>query len=186
MHRDAAATAPPGRLAGFLALSALLHLAWLALPIRFREATDIQVVPAPLIAHLSTPLPASSVPDAEPARPRIAPERRPAASQTAAMPTGTETDQSTPAPRTTIDLDAAHATARAYAREPVPHTSLDAPKVPLTVEAAIAKATAPEVVVESHGPAGEHVVKIGKTRCVTPTWVPLFMEGVKMLTQCGS
>lgn len=83
-----------------------------------------------------------------------------------------------------VDLDAAKAAARAFAREPVPRNSLDIRKAPITVESAIARATRPDIVIETRGAAGERVVQDGKTRCMTPTLVPWFMEGITVPTQC--
>lgn len=91
--------------------------------------------------------------------------------------------------RSALDLDAAWATARAFAKETRDQgrrmpAGGDTPPLPLTVEAAIAKATRPDVEVESRGAGGEWVVQDRKKRCVTPTQVPHFLEGKTMLTQC--
>lgn len=91
--------------------------------------------------------------------------------------------------RSAIDLDAALAAARAFAKETREQgrrmpAGGDAPPLPLTVEAAIAKAARPDVEVESRGANGEWVVQDRKKRCVTPIQVPHFLEGKTMLTQC--
>ncbi len=59
-----------------------------------------------------------------------------------------------------------------------------APKRQPTVESVIARAMAPQAVVEARGGNGEHVLRVGGKRCVTPLVAPHFMEGVTMLTQC--
>lgn len=87
-------------------------------------------------------------------------------------------------PSPQIDLAAAKAVARAFAREPVPQNPIDKPRTPITLETAIAKATMPDADIETRGAAGEHVVHNRKTRCVTPILVPWYMEGVTMPTQC--
>lgn len=84
----------------------------------------------------------------------------------------------------TIDLDAALATARRQAREAPPRPSLETPRLPITVESAIAQATQHDEPVETRGANGEHVVKTRNMRCVTPIYVPHFLEGKTMLTQC--
>ncbi len=83
-----------------------------------------------------------------------------------------------------VDLEAAFATARTYGHEPVRRRSLDAPQPPLTVESAIARATAPDVVIETRGANGEYVTKTRHSRCVTPTVVPHYMQGMTMPTLC--
>jgi hypothetical protein len=84
-----------------------------------------------------------------------------------------------------INLDAALSTARSYAHEAQPRTTLDAPKPMLTVEAAIARATEPDVIVESRGANGEHVTTSRHSRCVTAILVPHYMQGMTMPTLCG-
>jgi hypothetical protein len=160
------------RLLGFLAISAALHALWLAVPLH----TDTGMIdtPPPLVAHL---LPRLDQP-IEPAR--TEPARK---SAVAARLLEHEVDAPTPA-QPAIDLDSARASARAWAREAQPRTSLDAPKPLFTVETAIAHATVADVVVEAHGAAGEYVTKSRHSRCVTPTHIPHFLEGKTMLTQC--
>lgn len=172
------------RLIGFLAVSVALHLLWLTIPPPTR---NLPPKSAPLVAHLAPPVapvtPAAPVTqksavvarqvDRGVARTSIpAPEfvRAEAAAAESAAPA--------------IDLDAAFATARLQAREAQARTSLDAPKPLLTVEAAIARATRRDILVETRGAAGEYVTTNGKTRCVTPLLVPHFLEGKTMLTQC--
>lgn len=58
------------------------------------------------------------------------------------------------------------------------------PKPLPTVDSVIARAVAPEVEVETRGSNGEHVLRVGNKRCVTPLLAPHFMEGVAMPTQC--
>lgn len=82
---------------------------------------------------------------------------------------------------TTIDLGATFASARAYGREP-PQGGTQ--RMTLTVESAIARAARQDEVIETHGAAGEYVLRQGRSRCVTPLQVPHFLEGKTMLTQC--
>jgi hypothetical protein len=169
---------PDRRLIGFLAVSVLLHSLWLAIPLHTRTSLQISRQLAPLTAQLlQQPTPKSVV------AVRLA-------ERTAAPPSDVGTYHVAPAApelaaqSPTISIDGALATARVYAREPVPRTSLDAPKPVLTVEAAVAKATEPDIAVESRGAAGEYVTTTRHWRCVTPLVVPLFMEGVTILAQC--
>ncbi len=178
---------PHRRLIGFLTISLILHAWWLTAPLRMR--TEPPDAPRRFIARL--------VPRAdrmiEPAR--IDPAQKPAVA--APLATQSKTPRNNPAPATAtispapatpaspaIDLDAAIATARAYARETQPRTSLESPKPPLTVEAAIARATEPDVTIETRGPNGERVLKSKHSRCVIPLTVPLYMQGMEIPTQC--
>lgn len=178
------------RLIGFLALSLVLHALWLAVPLRTRtEPTD---APRPFVARL-VPRVEHTVEStlAEPTQKSAVAERL---SVPTAKPTAPKTPASNPAPVTAtispapatpaINLDAAVATARAYAREAQPRTSLDPPKRELTVEAAVARATEPDVIVESRGANGEHVTKTKRMRCVTPLTVPHYMQGMEIPTLC--
>lgn len=165
------------RLIGFLAVSVALHLLWLAIPLHTR---GLPSTPAPLLAHLAPPPAApekSAVATRHPKR-NVGPATIPDAAVVRAEAVVPE-----PA-RPTIDLDAAFATARSQGRETPPRATLDAPRPQLSVEAAIARATRPDVQVETRGAAGEYVTINGKTRCVTPLLVPHFLEGKTMLTQC--
>jgi hypothetical protein len=87
-------------------------------------------------------------------------------------------------PRPTVDVAAVLASARAIAREPRRGTTLAPTEPPLTVEAAIIKATRPDVVVESRGADGEWVTQDRKSRCVARIQRKWFEEGVPMLTLC--
>jgi hypothetical protein len=167
---------PDRRLFGFLAVSVALHLLWLAIPLPTRSSPS---TPAPLIAHLASP--------AEQKKSAVVVRQLERGIPIASAPDSTIVHADTIAPEhttPTINLDAAFATARSQAREAQPRTPLDAPKPLLTVEAAVARATRPEVIVETRGAAGEYVTMNGRTRCVTPLVVPHFLEGKTMLTQC--
>jgi hypothetical protein len=180
---------PNRRLIGFLALSLALHALWLAVPLRTRNAAPEG--PKPFVARL---LPRVDL-AIEPARTEPAPksavvERLSVPATTprsnAASVTATISPAATTPASPTINLDAAVATARAYAREAQPRTSLDAPKRELTVETVIARATAPDVMIETRGANGEHVTLTKHTRCVTPLTVPHYMQGMEIPTQCGA
>jgi hypothetical protein len=164
------------RLVGFLAVSAALHLLWLAIPLPTRVAPPKQ---APLVAHLAPPeLPQKSAVVGRQQERGIPTARTP---DTAIVPAEADApERATP----TIDLDAAFATARSQARAAPPRTTLDAPRPELTVEAAVARATQRQAFVETRGAAGEYVTINGNSRCVTPLVVPHFLEGKTMLTQC--
>jgi hypothetical protein len=164
------------RLIGFLAISAALHLLWLAIPLHPRSAPPKL---APLVAHLA--------PTESPQKSAVVARQLEHSIPTARAPDTAVVHAETAAPeRATpmIDLDAAFATARSQARAEPPRTTLDAPKPELTVEAAVARATRTDALVETRGAAGEYVTIIGKSRCVTPLVVPHFLEGKTMLTQC--
>jgi hypothetical protein len=178
---------PDRRLIGFLAISVALHALWLAVPLHNRTWSP---EPPPSIEARLLPRLDRTI---EPAH--TEPARKSAVAVWNA-PNGVrlhETPITAGAPETpgnalttppSIDLDAAHATARAYAREAQPRTTLDAPKPLLTVETAIARATEADVAIETHGAAGEYVTQTRHSRCVTPVFVPHFLEGKTMLTQC--
>lgn len=164
------------RLVGFLAVSAVLHLIALLLsgmsPPADRDATG------PLAVRLLPSRLEKSVVVGRQAKRGIA-----AAAQPKTTIVGSEAADPEPA-KPAIDLDAAFATARSQGRETQPRATLDAPRPQLTVEAAVARAMRPDVLVETRGAAGEYVTINGKTRCVTPLQVPHFLEGKTMLTQC--
>lgn len=177
------------RLIGFLAISVALHALWLAAPLRPR--TEPPDGPKPFVAHLlprvdRTVEPARIEPIAPPRTQKsVVAARLPMPATTPASASAPVTATISPAPATpAIDLDAAVATARAYAREAPPRTSLDAPKRELTVEAAVARAMAPDMVVESRGVNGEHVTKSKHSRCVTPLTVPHYLQGMTIPTLC--
>jgi hypothetical protein len=175
------------RLIGFLAVSVALHLLWLTIPPPTR---NLPPKSAPLVAHLAPPVtPVAPVTLAAPVTQKSAVvarqvERGVARTSTPAPDLVRAETAAAESTAPAIDLDAAFATARLQAREAQPRTSLDAPKPLLTVEAAIARATRRDVLVETRGAAGEYVTTNGKTRCVTPLLVPHFLEGKTMLTQC--
>jgi hypothetical protein len=164
------------RLVGFLAISAVLHLLALSLPgmspPSSREPTGplaVRLLPSP------------------PERSAVAVRQAKRGAATPAQPEAAivRAEAAVPEPATpAVNLDAAFATARRQALLPQPKNSLDAPRPLLTVEAAVARAMRPDVLVETRGAAGEYVTINGKTRCVTPLQVPHFLEGKTMLTQC--
>jgi hypothetical protein len=167
------------RLIGFLAISVALHALWLAVPLPTRTA--LIDTPPPLVARLMPRADRSLEPArTEPTQKSAVAARLPDTSPALSAP---ESSAATPADPA-IDVDAAYSVARGYARETQPHILRDAPKPVLTVEAAVARATQPDVVIETHGAAGEYVTKTRKLRCVTPTYIPHFLEGKTMLTQC--
>jgi hypothetical protein len=171
----------------FLLLSLALHAAVLFFVRRSDVETSAPPVP-PLSVTFSPSRPVLA--SEPPARTEPAPKSAVAAR----LPTQSIASPSAPAPTTatisptpaspTINLDAAIATARAYAHEAQPRTSLDAPKPLLTVETAIARATEPDVIVESRGANGEHVTTSRHFRCVTAIVVPHYMQGMTMPTLC--
>jgi hypothetical protein len=170
------ASAADRRLIGFLAVSVALHLFWLAIPLRHRVSLP---APAPLVAHLLLPAPAQ--------KSAVAARRADRGTPTAGAPSATIAPADTAAPESAapaIDLDAVFATARSQAREAQPRAAPDVPQPQLTVEAAVARATRRQALVEKRGAAGEYVTMNGNSRCVTPLVVPHFLEGKTMLTQC--
>lgn len=164
------------RLLAFLALSAALHVLWLGLPLH-RPITD-DATPSATLNVLLEP---------------TAPEQKSAVA-TRHLRTNNSTsmmrepaaalDAPIEAPPATVDLGAAFATARNHARNAPPPAALDKPRLPVTVEAAIATAMQPDDLVETRGANGEYITKTRRTRCVTPIYVPHFLEGKTMLTQC--
>jgi hypothetical protein len=170
------ASATDRRLLGFMAISTALHLLCLAIPLRSRVSLP---APPPLVARLAPPEP--------PQKSAVVARHAERGMPTARVPEAmiAPADTAAPEPATpAIDLDAAFATARRQARETQPRAELDAPQPRLTVEAAVARATQRQVLVETHGAAGEYVTMTGNTRCLTPLVVPHFLEGKTMLTQC--
>ena len=170
----------------FLLLSLALH----ATVLYFVRSIDIDTPASPTPSLSVTLSPLQFVPASEPPT-RTDPAQKSAVVVRHAEPSAvmsvpaSPASEATIAPATaTIDLDVARATARAYAREPVPRTTLDAPKPLLTVEAAVARSTEPDFVIETRGPAGERIVTTRNMRCVTPLVVPHFMEGVTVLALC--
>jgi hypothetical protein len=169
----------------FVVLSIALHAALLYWLRPFKTESPHQ---EPLEVTFSARQPAPPrVAPAEPPRAQksVVAERLPMPATTPASSPAPVTATISPAPAPAINLDAAIATARAYAREAQPRTSLDAPKPMLTVETAVARATEPDVTVETHGAAGEHVTTSRHSRCVTAIVVPHYMQGMTMPTLCG-
>lgn len=163
------------RLFVFLVLSTALHALWLALPLR--TTTTVEAMsPEPLNIHLIPPTPAEKSAMATRHVQRNI-------SSSALRESIAVTDAPIEAPSAKVDLDAALATARSQARDTARPT-LDKPRLPVTVEAAIAKATQRDELVETRGANGEYVTRTRNSRCVTPTYVPHFLEGKTMLTQC--
>lgn len=167
------------RLVAFLALSLALHAVWLALPLRKTVRGDAAMPPV-----LSVQL-------APPAAPKPAVESghlvRGNATSNAAHPSPSAeargvAEPAPPAPSPTIDLEAAFASARSLGREAPAARAHPPPQV--TIEAAIARATQPEEVIETRGAHGEYVTRGRHSRCVTPLVVPQYLEGKTMLTQC--
>ena len=170
------------RLIGFLAVSAVLHLLLLAVELPTR--TSSVGATSPLTVQLSRvvppprPLTAATADKAEAVH-RLSPPPSAAKAPNAVIGPPMQ-EQARPA----IDVDAAVVAARSYAREPRPHLPFEPTQKVLTVETAIARATAPDIVVETRGHAGEYVTKSRHSRCVTPLVVPYFLEGKTMLTLC--
>lgn len=172
----------PDRYLRFLLLSLTLHAAVLFL----LKPHTIEPIPSsapPLSVTLSNRQPA--VADEPPAGPLPA-QKSAVATRQVERSVATAIDR---AERTTpaappVDLEAAFAMARTHGRAPNRRRSLDAPKPPLTVESAIAHATAPDVVIETRGANGENVTITRHSRCVTPLVVPHYMQGMTIPTLC--
>jgi hypothetical protein len=181
------------RVLGFLLLSLLLHILWLALPLS-RQASLTSVRPLPALAvHLARPEALHEVATGQPlpkpaegarsAHPRALETSRPEAAATA----HTKLEPASPQERqgTGINLETAFAAARSIAKDTkAAPSALGSPTLPLTVETAVAKATRPDVVVESRGANGEWVTQDRKSRCVARIQRKWFEEGVPMLTLC--
>jgi hypothetical protein len=170
------ASASDHRLLGFLAASLALHLLWLAIPLRHPVSLP---APAPLVARLVLPAPAQ--------KSAVAARRAERGTPTANAPGAAiapadiaASESAAPA----INLDAAFAIVRSQAREAPPRAAPAVPQKQITVEAAVARATQRQALVETRGAAGEYVTMNGDSRCVTPLMVPHFLEGKTMLTQC--
>ena len=165
-------------MAGFLALSLALHVLWLAIPMKPRTAAITATTAEPLTATLApAPREKSAVATRHLQRGDSVPgPQHPATGSDAAI-------EATPPASATINLDAVFAMARGHARD-APPPGLDKPRLPVTVEAAIAKATQRDELIESRGANGEYITRTRNSRCVTPTYIPHFLEGKTMLTQC--
>jgi hypothetical protein len=181
-----------GRVLGFLLLSLLLHGLWLALPLE-KRASPGPVSPPPSLAVqlVQPPAPREIMIDQPSPRPRRrtrddTPRPQDTSSTDAAttvlsdrVPASTSQRQ-----HTGIDLETAYAAARSIAKDTKPPSTIGSPALPLTVEAAVAKATKPDTVIESRGANGEWVTQDRKTRCVARIQRKWFEEGVPMLTLC--
>ncbi|MBU1238047.1 MAG: hypothetical protein KJ634_14150 [Gammaproteobacteria bacterium] len=170
-----------------LLLSLLLH-ATILLLLKPYTIEPISSSAPPLLATLSSRQP--TVADEPPARPLPAQESA-VATRRVERPTAPVADRadidrakSAASEAPTVDLEAAFAMARTHGRAPNRRRSLDAPKPPLTVESAIARATAPDVVIETRGANGENVTMTRHSRCVTPLLVPHYMQGMTIPTLC--
>lgn len=175
------------RLIGFLLLSALLHLAWLAVPPSVR--TTRYDLTAPLVAQLAPRQEPVTETALSSPRQNSALARRQQTLDPVPSVAISELKSATTVPPSAsaapgIDLDSARAAARAYAREAQARNTLDTPKPKLTVESAIARATEPDTVIEMRGPGGEHITQTRDMRCVTPLVVPHYMEGMTIPSQC--
>lgn len=169
-----------------LALHLLLLLVWL--PVRSGPA----VAPEPTRLDIrlnrtvtATGPVAAPQADRQPRRPTAAPETGPAVSGpvSGSSPTS-ETELSRPPG---IDLDAAMGTARRYGREPPPRRlPTDPVEKLLTVEAAVARATEPDVIVEKRGNAGEYIVEGKHFRCVQALNKPHYLQGMMTPALCTS
>ena len=170
------------RLVGFLTVSAVLHLLFLA--VELPANTSSAGATSPLTVQLSRVDRSPRPPTAATADKAETVSRLDKPASAAKAPNAVIGPPMQQRARPAIDVDAALATARSYAREPRPHLPLEPTHRVLTVEAAIARATAPDIVVETRGHAGEYVTKSRHSRCVTPLVVPYFLEGKTMLTLC--
>jgi hypothetical protein len=157
----------------FLALSLALHALWLALPLR-TKVTGEAALPIPLNVQLAPLHEEKSV---------VVTRHLPRGSVASNAPTPTPSAEVQAEAAPAINLDAAYATARNLGREGHAHPSPDASRS-LTIESAIARATQADEVIETRGANGEHVTRTRRSRCVTPIYVPHFLEGKTMLTQC--
>lgn len=84
-----------------------------------------------------------------------------------------------------IDLDAALLIARSTAKNTEPKNLIELQtKRGLTVESAVARALAPNVFAETRGASNEWVYRDGKTTCIIPTQVPVFLQGVTTVPLC--
>jgi hypothetical protein len=169
-----------------IAFSLLVHLC-LALLLPRLPAQPTRL--APLQAHLAPTVRDTTIPPIPSPTVRSLPEQ-PSATATSDASAPARSVQGVPAtvspttPVPTVDVAAAMSTARAIAKEPLPRTTLGPTRTPITLETAIAKATQPDVIVESRGANGEWVTQDRKSRCVGRIQRKWFEEGVPMLTLC--
>jgi hypothetical protein len=164
------------RFVTFLALSVALHALWLALPLR-TKVTGEAALPIPLTVQLAPLHEDKSV-----VVTRHLPRGGTASNAPAPWPSAEPPIEAAPSAPPAINLDAAFATARSLGREAPP--TRGSPPPPVTIESAIARATQADEVIETRGTNGEHVTRTRHSRCVTPIYVPHFLEGKTMLTQC--
>lgn len=167
------------RLVVFLALSLVLHALWLALPLR-TKTTGEAAMPVPLRVHLAPPGEEKSV-----VATRHPPRGGAATNARTPAPSAEIPVDTVPSAPPAIDLDAAFAAARSAGRAAPSRPSPDTPpRMQTTIESAIARATQADEVIETRGANGEYVTRTRHSRCVTPIYVPHFLEGKTMLTQC--
>ena len=173
------------RLPGFLLLSLLLHIAWLALPAA-RRAAPASVWRQPALAvHLAQPPAPEPTQVAGRDRPRTQNARRHEIAATA----DAKREPATPVHRdqgiqTHIDLETVFAAARMIAKDRTPNAAVKPESMP-GVEAAVAKATRADVLVEERDAAGNWIHRIGGRRCVVAVLrIPFFMQGMAIPVQC--
>lgn len=166
-----------------IGLSLLLHLCvgmwW------WPRAGSGASAPPPFSVHLLPPLPNAQAllkPFGAQASARTKPVPGPASAATSVPTPATASDTAQP-PRT-VDAQAAFAAARAIALEARSERRPGATTPPVSVETAVARATRPDVVVESRGANGEWVTQDRHVRCVARIQRKWFEEGVPMLPLC--
>ena len=172
------------RLAWAIAFSLLLHagLGLWRLPSRSAagESTPFQV-------HLTPALPRTPA-LRRPQQPPANTHTRPVPSATSGPPPAVAAAPSATADadrqQSVIDTRAALGAARAIALEPRSERTFGSPKMPVTVEAAVARAAQPDIVTESRGADGEWVSRDRNRRCVARIQRKWFEEGVPMLPLC--
>lgn len=181
------------RLGGFILLSVALHLLWFSLPLHRTPQAQATTAARPLDVFLSprpniapAPVPTTSEPQRSQGRNSAVVERVVGPTQRPGSPTSQVTLPPAPAQATPpiIDLDAARASARAYAQEAPSRRALDAPRPPATVESAVAAAAAPDEVIEKRGANGAYVTESKHSRCITQLTVPHYMSGMAPPTLC--
>ncbi|MBI4984305.1 MAG: hypothetical protein HZC24_02875 [Rhodocyclales bacterium] len=181
-------------LLGVLLLSAMLHALWLALPAPDRLAIVSPPQPPALAVRLVQAAPPRLSAAEQPmARPTdgarsgqpLAQHDAPTFEDAAGVHAEIEAPASAARHSPRIDTATVFAAARLIARDPKPAPAPAAgAALPATVETAVVKATRPDVLVESRSSTGEWIEKRGKTRCVSPTHVPHYLERQAVLTLC--
>lgn len=188
MNATTPATASP--LPRWLLVSLALHLTLLLVWLPGWSGPAVAPEPTPLDVRLNPTVTATgpvTAPQADrrPRRPTAPPKAGPAVSGPVPGSSPTSETELSPPPR--IDLDAAMGTARRYGREPPPRRlPTDPVEKLLTVEAAVARATEPDVIVEKRGNAGEYIVEGKKFRCVQPLHKPHYLQGMMTPALCTS